>query len=239
MTVDELLEEFRDIKFMVAEESFGLLFDNKRVALERAKTGRLTLDCANFASLLAGLVFEPTYYNGDYPFRIKPGFVCVLPETTQHVRLIAPVERRGHDLPLSSHGQWLVKPYADDDRLLGLTLTGVEAHTLEEWLAKHSSMIDEALQNYGDCSGAVEEAAFYSGDWIAMRVVSLSERPPKNTQYHELWSFDRDDWEGTWRVLRPPTRKRVRTRLFVRKEIEKRRSVGMLEKLIEQSKHNK
>lgn len=208
--MNQLLNDLSKVQFVIDESEHGQKFQSRATAFELAKGGKLRLDCANFATLLLSETFEQSIHFNE-PFTYCPGLQTCYKETLNNVLFMCPLDIKGCEVDVSSHGQWIVKPFYDDDRWVGLTNLGVEAKTINEWLMTNSDMIYDALQLDND-EEFVKEAALYSEEW-AFRKIIPEEREVKS-----------------WTVLRPPPRHRVRTRQFIKKEITRVRDRIEMEK---------
>ena len=197
--MERLLHSLRNVKFVVDESNFGKCFESFEHAFNEAKKGNLQLDCANFASLLVYELFDKLNYE-DEKFEYKRGIELRNYDKLDQILYLCPLDVVGNDVDLSSHGQWIVKPFHSDDRWVGLTWRGVEAKTLAEWLECGSDMILEALLLQKD-DDFVTNAALYSGEWAARRIVA-EERCVVG-----------------WTCLRPPPRTRVSTRKNLKDKI--------------------
>jgi hypothetical protein len=219
MSVDELLVLCSRIRFNTGPDDllvFRRRYQSMRAAFEEALACRIRLDCTLFAHLFSAYLFDRPNYDGQTAFagyEMERRLSC-LPSTMRHIGFLAPYDIvRSQAVELSSHGQWLVKPRDDDERWMGLTTQGVEAHTLDEWLRRHSSMIAEAVE--ADVPAEVlHEAALLSDEWC------LWQGTPRRPDLDRMANPD----EYRWRIVYTQPRRRVRTRLFVHTEIERARS---------------
>jgi len=197
--MNNLLKDLSKVLYVIDEGEFGRSFESRADAFELAKSGKLRLDCANFATLLLSETYERSIHFCE-PFKYSPGLQTYYKQTLDKALFMCPLDPKGCEVDVPSHGQWIVKPFFDDDRWVGLTNLGVEAKTINGWLMSNSDMIYDAVRrNRGE--ELVKQAAFYSEEW-AFRKIIAEEGQVRN-----------------WTVVRPPQRHRVRTRQFVKKEI--------------------
>jgi len=201
-------------------------FPTMRTAFDAALRGENAIDDVQFASLLGHQLFAPDSMD--------------LPIPRQHFRgdfgahRWEAVERSGHigpwvgginsGLPLASQGQWFIRTSTTDERWIGLTLKGIEAHTVDQWLKLHASMIGEALRAEVPAD-VFAKAAMLSGDWC-FRI------PGRVTDPDDAWISFKHRERG-WRMVLLPAKQRppplrMRTRLSLQKEIEAaRRALGL------------
>ena len=197
--MEELLHSLRNVKFAFDEIHVGKCFESFEQAFNEAKQGKLKLDCANFVSLLVCELFGESSHK-DKIFECKTGIQLHNYTKINEILYLCLLDIKVNTLDLSSHGQWIVKPFHFDERWIGLTFSGVEAKTMAEWLQCGSEMIFEALRRNED-DDVVRTAALFSGEWAARRIIA--EQPCVTG----------------WTCLRPPLRTRVRTRQYLKQEI--------------------
>jgi len=224
MDVDECLRMCANVRWEIGAEMPGCdpRFPTMGAAFEAALDGVLRPDDARFATLLSHALFaEETmhlpiprqYFRGD--FGAHSQVAC------EHAGFIRPWDR-SYDMPLGTARQWLVRPCATDERWVGLTIDGVEAHTIDEWLTEHSSMIGEALRANVPAD-TLSKAALLSGDWSFLRAQIV-------TDPDDAWlMWTHRPWRAAWTVAYAAPRRRMRTRLSTRNEIAAKRAALGLE----------